>query len=209
MFKAIKIFILIIISIKLIYIKTKQKVSPIQSYVKMNTSNLDKLKEYQHFFDQQNIKLITTKIDLDEVEADPLTVIRHKASQLDEGVIVEDTSLEIDKANIGVNIRWQLNNLDQYLGRQATWKLFLAYRKNDKIYIYKGEIHGKIVKTTNNKEFGFDPYFMPNGTNKTLAQEKPDIYNARAIAVKALVEEKPFTIQPAIYQWEGPWQEHN
>lgn len=199
----------LLMSLVLLFHQSAQKKPNLVPYfVKMNTSNLGKLKEYQRLFNQQNIGLIMTKIDLDEIEADPLTVILHKASQLEEGVIVEDTSLEVDGTDIGVNIRWLVDDLGKYLGRDATWTLFLAYRKNDNIYVFKGEVLGKIVEPQSTSGFGFDPYFQPNGTEKTLAEEKPDAFNARALAVKALTQEKPFIIQPAIYHWDGLWQEH-
>ncbi len=180
------------------------KITPF--FLKINTSNPGKLKEYEHLFGRENIRLVSTNIDLDEIDADPLTVILHKASQLEEGVLVEDTSLEVEGTDIGVNIRWQLNDLERHLECKAAWILFLAYRRKDEVFVFKGEIRGKIVKPRQEKGFGFDPYFMPFGAEKTLAEDKPDAFNARAHAVKALIQEKPFSIQPAIYHWEGPWQ---
>jgi len=46
--------------------------------------------------------------------------------------------------------------------------------------------------------------FLPEGSRKTLAQEKPDIVNARALAVEALFKGTPITIRPIIMKWDGP-----
>ncbi len=71
----------------------------------LNTSNPGKLKEFERLFGQHGASLQTTYVDLEEIDADPITVAVHKASQLEEGVIIEDTSLEIEGADVGMNIR--------------------------------------------------------------------------------------------------------
>ncbi len=176
-----------------------------ESY-KLNTSNPGKLQEFQSFFGKYGLRLDVSGIDLDEIDADPLTVIIHKASQIDGGVLVDDTSLDIEGCDIGVNIKWLQGDLDKLLGRKAVWTVFLARKQNTQVYIYKGELSGKIVLPRSRGGFGFDPYFLPEQAAKTLSQEKPDCYNARALAVKNLVEEKPFAIRSPIYHWEGSWQ---
>jgi XTP/dITP diphosphohydrolase len=85
---------------------------------------------------------------------------------------------------------------------------FLGYREKDKIYVFKGEVVGKIVLSRGNAGFGFDPYFLPEGSKKTLAEEKPAHFNARALVVKAFVEKKTFIICSPIYRWNGEWQKH-
>lgn len=175
-------------------------------FVKINTSNEGKLKEYKRLFAKHGIDLIPTAIDLEEIDADPETVIIHKASQQEEEVLVEDTSLEVEGAEVGVNIRWLLDGLDSYLGKEAKWILFLAYRKRDQIFLYKGEVLGTIVKPVSSEGFGFDPYFLPKGATKTLAEEKGDSVNARAHAVEAFISKKSHAVADAIYKWEGPWQ---
>jgi len=175
---------------------------------KLNTSNQGKLHEFQRLFSQYGVNLSNTNIDLDEVDADPVTVVAHKASQLDELILVEDTSLDIEGATVGVNIRWLIENLDEYIGNKAIWKVLLAYRSGDEIIIYKGEVRGTIVPSTGNGGFGFDAVFLPEGALDTLAQSKPDIFNARALAVQALMNKEIFTCAKAIYVWDGPWQSH-
>jgi hypothetical protein len=49
--------------------------------------------------------------------------------------------------------------------------------------IYEGITEGTLVHPAGDSNFGFDPIFKPNGSDKTLAQDKPDSVNARAKAV--------------------------
>lgn len=175
---------------------------------KLNTSNLGKLQEFQRLFAKYHVNLIDTQFDLDEIEADPLTVAAHKASQLGEFILVEDTSLDIENATVGVNVRWLIDNLDEYIGRKAVWRVLLAYRSGNEVMIFKGEVQGTIVPARGDKGFGFDPIFLPLGAIYTLAESKPDEYNARALAVDALMKGENREIVKAIYDWDGPWQSH-
>lgn len=173
---------------------------------KLNTSNLGKLKEFQRLFSNFGMALKATQIDLPEIESDPLSVIAHKASQLEEYILVEDTSLDIDGASVGINVRWLLAHLNEYVGKQASWSVLLAYREKDEIYIYQGLIKGTIVLPRGVEGFGFDPFFLPNKAHLTLAEDKPDVVNARAKAVETFVEDKKFQVVKAIYDWKGSWQ---
>lgn len=173
---------------------------------KLNTSNPGKLGEFQRLFKKYDIDLLNSDVDLKEIEADPITVIAHKASQLDEMILIEDTSLDIEGANVGINIRWVIDHLNDYVGRQATWTVLLSYRKGDEVIIYKGEVKGFIVPPRQDGGFGFDPVFLPLNSDQTLAEAKPDHVNARALAVEALINNNKFAIVKAIYDWDGPWQ---
>lgn len=175
---------------------------------RLNTSNLGKLKEFQALFSKYGINLKATQIDLPEIDADPMTVIAQKASQLEDYVLVEDTSLEIEGATVGVNVRWLLEHLSEFAEKKAVWSVLLAYKLGNEVYLYRGQIKGKIVFPRGSEGFGFDPVFLPDGSNQTLAQYKPDIVNARAKAVEALVKNEKFQIVKALFDWQGPWQRH-
>lgn len=173
---------------------------------KLNTSNPGKFEEFKRLFAKYGSNLETSHIDLDEIDADPIKVVAHKASQLGENIIVEDTSLDIEGASVGINIRWLLDHLPEYAGRKAEWTVLLAYHQGDQIYIYKGTVSGTIVLPRGTTGFGFDPVFLPNGATETLAESKPDAVNARAKAVEALLKGDVWTKHPVIENWEGPWQ---
>lgn len=173
---------------------------------KINTSNLNKFEEFKRLFAQHGYGLETTEIDLKEINADPLTVVTHKASQLAEEVIVDDTSLDIEDASVGIHVRWLLDHLSEYVGRKATWTVLLALHKDDEVKIYRGCVYGVIVAPKGSNAFGFDPVFLPDGASKTLAEAKPDQYNARAKAVDALIKGEVWMTRPLLKSWNGSWQ---
>lgn len=173
---------------------------------KLNTSNKGKLQEFQHLFEKYGVLLSSTQIDLNEVDADPITVVAHKASQLDEQILVEDTSLDVEGASVGINVRWMIDHLEDYIGKKAVWTVLLAYHQGDNVFIFKGEVKGTIVPSRGNGGFGFDPVFLPDASNQTLSEAKSDAVNARALAVDALMQNNVFTVVKAIHDWDGPWQ---
>lgn len=173
---------------------------------KLNTSNRGKFEEFKRLFAQHDIDLLASHVDLHEIDADPITVVTHKASQLGENILIEDTSLEIEGAEVGVNVRWLMDHLPEYAGHKAYWKVLLAYHSGNIILIYQGTTSGTIVEPRGEGGFGFDPVFLPDGAEETLAQSKPDEFNARAKAVEAFVIGHLLTTRDAIENWDGPWQ---
>jgi len=156
------------------------------------------------------VSLESTSKDLDEILGTPAEVVRNKATEAGEEVVIEDTSLDIEGADVGVEIRWVVENMDQFAGKKALWRVLLGVRKGDQVYLYEGLSEGKIVPPRGNSNFGFDPVFEPVGSNKTLAEEKPDSVSARFAAVKAICEGKHKEVLPILpsSQWTGKWQDH-
>lgn len=176
------------------------------SNLKLNTSNQGKYEEFQRLFKKWGCILEATHFDLKEIDADPIKVVSHKATLLN-NILVEDTSLDVEGASVGVNIRWLLKHLKEYIGRKAVWTVLLAIRQEDTIFIYKGVVNGKIGEPAGNNGFGFDFFFVPEGATQTLAESKPDIFNARVKAVEALINQEVWTTHPIIENWTGPWQD--
>ena len=176
---------------------------------RLNTSNPGKFEEFKHLFAQNGSSLGGSHFSLEEIDANPIQVAAHKASQLGENVVIEDTSLDIEGASVGVNIRWLLDHLSEYKGCKAEWIVLLAFRRDSEIYIYKGSQTGTIVLPRGDGGFGFDPVFLPDGATKTLAESKPDRFNARAKAVSALIKGEIYTRHPLIEKWEGLWQKNS
>ena len=121
-------------------------------------------------------------------------------------MLVKDTVLDIEGQEVGVQVRWLLHHLPEMAGKKARWSVFLAYRAEKTVYIYRGVVQGTIVTPKGNKGFGFDPVFLPDDSPKTLAEAKPDEVNARAMAVEALMAGDLFDSRPVIETWDGPWQ---
>lgn len=176
------------------------------TYWKLNTSNPGKLEEFTRLFSQAGAILEATAIDVPEIDADPLSVIAHKATLAGENILVEDTSLNIEGAAVGIHIRWLLDHLKDYIGHPSEWIVLLAHRKGQEIVVYRGVVQGTITDSSGISGFGFDPVFLPNGSIKTLAEEKPDYVNARAKVVNALFKGDVWKKHPLVEDWKGPWQ---
>lgn len=180
-----------------------------QATVYLNTSNKGKYEEFQRLFSLHGAVLVASDKDLEEIDADPISVAVHKASSLGEGYLVEDTSLDIEGEDVGVNIRWLKDNLPQSIGKKAIWTVLLAIQDEGKVQLFQGKVSGKIVQSAGEGGFGFDPYFMPEGETQTLAQAKPDRANARALAVEAYFKGEVFAEKKPIVNWQGAWQLHD
>jgi XTP/dITP diphosphohydrolase len=176
--------------------------------LRLNTSNFGKFEEFKGLFASHGIELDVSHLDVSEIDADPIQVAVHKAGQLGEGILVDDTSLHVSGASVGVNVRWLLSHLTDYTGAQAEWTVLLAHRQGNEVFVYKGSVSGTIVapRCASPKGFGFDPIFLPEGAELTLAESKPDCYSARAKAVEAFVKGDIYAKHPLIEQWKGPWQ---
>ena len=182
----------------------------IEGVIRLNTSNEFKFTEFKRLFKKiGNIGLERTKIDLDEIDAQPALVVAQKATSAGVNVLIEDTSLDVEGADVGVNIRWIMNNLKNLIGRRALWRVMLGILRSDnKVYIYQGTTKGTIVGARGDSAFGFDPVFLPEGSTKTLAEDKPDSVSARCKAVEAMMKDDPIAIHCPIKKedWKGKWQ---
>jgi len=149
------------------------------------------------------------KIDLEEIQSlDLEEIVDQKAKQaygiVKSPVLVEDVSLVYTALNglPGPFIRWfleQLGNtglcrlINHYnKDRSATAKVDYAYFDGKILQIFTGEIHGKIAAHPRGEnDFGWSPVFIPDGTDKTLAELSHDEYenfSMRKIALKKLVD---------------------
>lgn len=77
-------------------------------------------------FANYGINLDATHREIREIVSDPLSVAIHKASQLGEYVISEDTSLDIEGEQVGINVKWMMNELPKFVGKRAVWNVYLA-----------------------------------------------------------------------------------
>ncbi len=183
---------------------------PSQVAWRLNTCNPSKLVDFKRLLGQHDITLCNaTRYDLPEIDADPVRVLVHKASQiLSDFVLAEDTSFDVHGANIGVNIRWLVASLPQYVGHQACLVTLLGYKHADRVYVYEGIVTGTIVPECGPRDKGFEinAHFLPTGRTETLAQCDDDSVNPRAIAVAAFAQHRPSYVQPAMTAWDGPWQ---
>lgn len=178
------------------------------------TSNQNKLNEYQRFgLSNLNCK---KGPDIKEVQSDDITVAIYKSKDMGENSIIEDTSLEIENADIGTNIRWKLDEISKYDGYKAIWGVILAVNYNGFIFLYKGIQEGLIDSRYKDKQpndaFGFDPYFRPLNTELTLYDlektNQKDNFSARKKAIEQLIKNEPIQILSidSIPIWTGKYQ---
>ncbi len=89
----------------------------------------------------------------------------------------------------------------------------MGYNDGNYITLYNGVIDGKISYDTKNySNFGFDNYFQPNGSDKTLAdldfENKKDSFSARKKAIDNFISKNSkykFLIKD-IPEWKGSYQ---
>ncbi len=167
----------------------------------INTGNADKLEEFRKLL---NMEVVSRVEDLPEPEADAITIIRYKASQFEE-VLVDDTSLDIEGAQVGINVKWYIEHMKDFVGKKANFICMLGIHRRGKIHIFRGDVPGKIVEARG-KGFGFNPYFLPEGSHKTLAEEMQNQYNARYHAVQAFLKNKASMVCEPLKIWKGHFQ---
>ena len=175
------------------------------------TSNQNKLEEFNRL--GLHDLAIEKGRDLAEVDSNDMNVILYKALAAGTMSIVDDTSLDIEDAQIGTNIRWLLDNIAEYAGRKALWTVLLGKNTGTSIEVYKGTIEGYIVnRPVTSSTFSFDNHFMPNGSNHTLEElgqgVLKDHYSARKNAVMDLLDNDPIAVYPidSIQEWTGTYQ---
>lgn len=177
--------------------------------MKLLTSNQDKIREYNRFG-------LTLQgeggPDLPEVLGTDHQVILYKSLMSAPNTVVEDTSLVIDGLDVGVNVRWLMDDLlKNPQVRNAKWIVWLGHNTGEEIHTYRGEISGTIGPTRG-KGFGFDPIFYPNGSGKSLAEldkiGDKDHFSARREAAMAFLNGNSFSRDniSSIPEWKGEWQ---
>lgn len=156
------------------------------------------------------LKLELKQLDIDLVELqdiDPEIVVKAKLQEAHEkqhgAFIIEDTSLTFEGLNglPGPLIKWFMKSLgNDGLANLAT-KLnspkAIAYTiigysdENNKTAFFRGEMYGTIVQPRGNMGFGWDPIFVPEGYDKTLAEmtsEEKNAISTRRLAAERLHE---------------------
>ena len=180
----------------------------------LGSSNKSKIQEYINF----GLNLKTKSIpDLKEVNGTELDVITYKVLELnEENVLVEDSTLTVENANIGVNTKWLLEELQtnpDFEGRKASWFVYIGFLHENQVYICFSEIKGHIsLKSLNNEAFGFDSVFIPNGSEDTLHELKKkglkDNFSPRKQAILKIINKSYDFVKKVdtIPQWKGQYQ---
>lgn len=199
------------------------------------TSNEGKTKEFQELMDCLRGGYKNLKSPPEIKSQDPLEVILHKTKDMFDAnkkmlahhnfvggntiIIVEDTSLMIDGHTVGTDIKYVVDNMEQYAGCLAEWNVYLGVSNKNFIEVYKGSITGNLLKHGyGNSKFGFDRHFAPNKNNPdylTLSQlqdlKQKHAFSARANAIRNF-NKGDFIYRVHINdipKWNGDYQEED
>lgn len=189
----------------MIYLQTFEGFLPKFALV---TSNARKIREYRELI--PNLRVEEGQ-DLPEVDADDETVAIYKAVDNGPYTISEDTSLEVEGENIGVNLKWFKEKIPTFVGKKAYWKVLLAKNDGEYIKVYEGFVEGEIVASEDTSSF--DKYFKVTKFDKLLGELKmtdtdPALYSARAMAARNLRQDR-FIARKRIKfipKWTGKYQ---
>lgn len=159
------------------------------------THNKNKAAEIQKMVnDPYEVITLTDLNILDEIpetgsnlQANALIKARYVHQMLGYNCFADDTGLEVDvlngepgvhsaryagtAKNDNANMDLLLQKLSNQSNRSARFVTCICLFWMDEMYVFEGELRGKIIDTKiGNNGFGYDPIFMPDGYDITLAQ---------------------------------------
>lgn len=127
-------------------------------------------------------------IDLPEIqELDPKKVIEEKLKEATKHrkgeFFLEDTSLYISALNgfPGPLIKWFSKSLGNegianlvanYSDQSAVARTVIGHTDGGKLEFFEGKVEGTIVSPRGPDRFGWDPIFLPEGHDKTFAEDQ-------------------------------------
>lgn len=89
------------------------------------------------------------------------------------------------------NLQLLLKNLKGIENRAAAFKTSIVLYYNGTYYHFEGEVKGRIISEKRGKEgFGYDPIFIPEGSDKTFAEmnlEEKNRFSHRARALEKML----------------------
>jgi len=182
------------------------------------TKNLHKIQEIRHAFSPFNIQLLSLNDfpDMPDVLEDGQTLEENSLKKAKEihhftglTALADDTGLEVDALNgapgvfsaryAGEENNYEANNQKLLFElknttteqRIARFRCVMTLFGNNILEIAEGILAGQIIEENRgNNGFGYDPVFVPQGYDKTLAELSLDEKNSishRGLAVQKMV----------------------
>ena len=162
------------------------------------TSNNNKYQELSCAL-KEHFDCKSTPLDLLEIQGTSQEIIQHKLkaayNTLKQPVLVDDVAVCMEELGgfPGPYIKDFLGYLDaksianRFEASKVRAYCFIGVQlDNDTRHIIKGEVMGSIVQPRGEYRFGFDPIFLPEGSQKTFAQMLPKEKNQISHRGKAL-----------------------
>lgn len=152
------------------------------------STNQNKFLEVQSILAVHNIPVDFAQISLVEIQSDSLDEIaKEKAksafTQVGKPVIVEDDGLFIDSlkgfpgqyssfAFKSIGNEGILKLIAESTNRKASFRSLIAFYDGNHMSVSEGRIDGRISEKITEGGWGYDPIFIPAGTDLTFAQLK-------------------------------------
>ena len=179
------------------------------------TNNMHKVEEIRSVVTNEFeiVTLLEAGIDIDIPE--PHSTLEKNASEKSRTIyrltgtncFSEDTGLEVealdgepgvksaryagDEKSFDNNIEKLLSNLGNNQNRKARFRTVLSLMINGKEFLFEGICKGNIINERRGTNgFGYDPIFVPDGSDKTFAEmslDEKNVYSHRKKATDKLV----------------------
>lgn len=145
--------------------------------------------------------------DQDTIEGNAIQKASYVYKKFRMACFADDSGLEVDALggapgvysaryagparNSDANIDLLLNNLSEERNRRAHFRTVIAYADElGAIHTFDGVLNGTIItERRGNQGFGYDPVFLPEGRDKTLAEmsiAEKNLISHRSMAVRKL-----------------------
>lgn len=183
------------------------------------TNNENKLREIRNIlgtsFNLLSLSDLKIYDDIPEnepsLEGNAMQKARHIHKMVNMTVFADDTGLEIESLNglPGVNSarfagedKNSDSNIDKVLkimgtseNRKARFRTVIALILNDREFIFEGTVNGRIITERRGREgFGYDPVFVPDGSDLTFAEMPLDEKNKISHRAKAFEKLREFLL---------------
>jgi non-canonical purine NTP pyrophosphatase (RdgB/HAM1 family) len=166
------------------------------------TSNPNKKIEIEEILVGADITTASPEIpEIQSVDLKEIVAAKAKAAYAAIGspVLVEDVAFELDCLNgfPGPFVKWwhkvagydlavEIAGLQNKYGAIA--RCGAAYCNGDEVCYVEGVVKGRLTSKKGESGFGFDPYFIPEGHEKTFAQMSPEAKNGLSHRARAFKE---------------------
>lgn len=167
------------------------------------TSNKNKEREIASFLGRFGIEVGAMDLDITEIQSESLEEIaldyaRKSFAMINKPLICEDAGLFIEVLNgfpgpYSSYVHKTIGNegilklLEGVDNRRAKFLAVLAYKDSEKEKIFLGEVQGVIAREKRGTGWGFDPIFIPYGSEKTFGEMSIEEKNAFSHRGKALM----------------------
>lgn len=173
-------------------------------HVTFVTSNRDKVLEVRRILAEYRIRVGWSRRSLPEPQSerleDVVTAKLSHAARPGVGVVVEDSGLFLEglAGFPGVYSRYVYDSIGlrgvlrllEGTSRSATFRTVAGYRRGRTTAFGVGTVQGSIVRRPRGRHgFGYDPIFVPRGSDRTFAEMDPvekDRFSHRGRAMRAL-----------------------